>query len=87
MDTQTKNIVVISTWAFIIVWLIGMLVIRGDLFFALVLFLIGIGFSAAILSMGAGQETKLLAEIQDARARLDALVKEMDQLKGAVGKR
>ena len=39
---ETRNILVIGVWAFVIIWLIGMLLIGGDLFFAMVLFFVAI---------------------------------------------
>lgn len=39
---ETRNILVIGVWAFVIIWLIGMLVIGGDLFFAMILFFVAI---------------------------------------------
>lgn len=39
---ETRNILVIGTWAFVIIWLIGMLLIQGDLFFAMILFFVAI---------------------------------------------
>ena len=39
---ETRNILVTGVWAFAIIWLIGMLVLQADLFFALIIFLIAI---------------------------------------------
>lgn len=47
---ETRNILVISVWAFVIIWLIGMLVVGGDLFFAMILFFVAIIVS--VLAIG-----------------------------------
>lgn len=48
---ETRNILVIGVWAFAIVWLVGMLVIDGDLFIALVIFFIAIIVSLAATAL------------------------------------
>lgn len=50
----------VGVWAFVIIWLVGMLVLRGDLLIAMVLFLIAIGVSigAASLPTKGGPEAK-----------------------------
>lgn len=39
---ETRNILVIGVWAFVIIWLIGMLLVQGDLLFAMILFFVAI---------------------------------------------
>lgn len=51
---ETKNILVVSTWLFVIIWLVGMLELGGDLLFALVLFFIAIAVSFVAMSIPAG---------------------------------
>ena len=45
---ETRNIMVIGVWGFAIVWLVGMLAVRGDLLIALMLF-----FAATAVSVAA----------------------------------
>lgn len=51
---ETRNILVVATWLFVIVWLIGMLEVGGDLFFALILFFVAIAVSFAAMSVPGG---------------------------------
>lgn len=39
---ETRNILVIGVWSFVIIWLIGMIVLQADLFFAMMLFFVAI---------------------------------------------
>lgn len=48
---ETRDIAVVATWLFVIIWLIGMLEVGGDLFFALILFFVAIGVSFAAMGV------------------------------------
>jgi hypothetical protein len=47
---ETRNIMVAGVWAFALVWLVGMLVLRGDLLVALIIFFIAVGVSLAAVT-------------------------------------
>ncbi len=57
---ETRNIMVVGVWAFVIVWLIGMLALGGDLLIAIVLFFVAMAISVAatILPTKSIPETK-----------------------------
>ena len=63
---ETRNILVIGVWAFVIIWLVGMLVVQGDLLFALVLFFVAIIVSlvAAELPKSTQEKEKQLKEVK-----------------------
>ncbi len=42
---ETKNILVVGVWAFTIVWLVGMLVVQGDMLSTLLIFFVAIAVS------------------------------------------
>ena len=48
---ETTNITVVGVWAFAIIWLVGMLVLRGDLFVSLFLFAIAIAVSGGMTAI------------------------------------
>lgn len=48
---ETKNILVIGVWAFAIIWLVGMLVLQADLFFALIIFFVAIAISVVATTL------------------------------------
>ncbi len=45
---EAKDVLVVGVWAFAIIWLVGMLVLEGDLFSPLLVF-----FAATAVSLGA----------------------------------
>ena len=47
---EQTNILLIGVWVFTIIWLVGMLMARGDLLSALLLFLISTGISAFVVA-------------------------------------
>ena len=45
---EVRSVSVVGVWAFAIVWLVGSFVAGADLLFALVIFIVAIGVSAAL---------------------------------------
>ncbi len=80
---ETRKIIILGVWAFAIVWLVGLFLARGDLTTALILFFIAIIVSIAASALP--EETKpqpeLLSELQSIKTRMDALSKEVEQIK------
>ncbi len=53
---ESKNILIVGVWAFVIIWLVGMLLLRGDLLIALLLFVIAVGVSFAAAALPGGRQ-------------------------------
>ncbi|MCL4437376.1 MAG: hypothetical protein M1503_05220 [Thaumarchaeota archaeon] len=84
---ETRNIIIIGVWSFSIVWLAGMLVARGDLTIAMVLFFIAIVVSivaSGLPSMQTPPQPELLTELQNIRTRMDTLSKEVEDIKKTI---
>ena len=79
---KTKNVIVIGIWIFVIVWLIGMFIIDGDFFFAMILFFIAWTLSVVVLILERKEpEIELSNEIQDIKSKLGALTREVEEIK------
>ncbi len=76
----------VGVWAFALVWLLGMILLRGDLFAALILFFIAVIFSiiASALPEKAETQPELLIELQNIRAKMDTLSKEVEEIKKTI---
>jgi hypothetical protein len=48
---DARNVVVVGTWAFVIIWLVGMLALRGDLLITFVLFFVAVAISFAATAL------------------------------------
>lgn len=84
---ETRNMIVIGVWSFAVVWLVGMLIARGDLLIAMVLFFIAIVVSVAatgLPSTTTPPQPELLTELQNIRTRMDALSKEVEDIKKTI---
>lgn len=80
---ETKNLMVVGIWAFVIIWLIGMLYLQADLFIAMILFFFATLFSVAAFALptSSKSQTELLKELEKIRSRIDALGKEVEEIK------
>lgn len=66
VSLETRNILVIGVWAFVIIWLVGMLLIRGDLFFAMILFFVAIIISVLATELPGKARVTEKSEIKQA---------------------
>ena len=48
---ETKDLLVAGVWAFAIVWLVGMLAVKGDMLSSLIVFFIAIAVSAGAMAV------------------------------------
>ena len=73
----------LGVWSFSIIWLLGIIVLRGDLFTALILFFFATIFSIAAAALPEKMEplSELLTELQNIKTKMDALSKEVEQIK------
>lgn len=65
---ETRNILVIGVWAFVIIWLIGMMLLRGDLLFAMILFFVAIIISVVATELPGNSPTKEKQEVKQVSA-------------------
>ena len=79
---ETKNVIVLGIWIFVIVWLIGMFIIDGDFFFAIILFFIAWALSVVVLILERKEpEIELSNEIQDIKSKFDVLTREVKKIR------
>ena len=65
---ETRNILVIGVWAFVIIWLIGMIIIHGDLLFAMIPFFVAIIISVVATELPGKDSAKEKQEVKQVSA-------------------
>lgn len=52
---EPKNILMGGVWAFTLIWLVGMLLVEGDMLSSLVIFFVAIAVSVGVVSLPSGK--------------------------------
>ena len=58
MELETKNLMVVGVWSFVIIWLVGTFVVQADALIALMLFFVAIVISLVTIALPAEKKSE-----------------------------